>query len=108
MWWLQFEVTEYNRKNTPGYRTFITHNFRDTAMTRAWDANISVDKAAIALGCHLETMKKHYVVNDRMAISDDVLKRIQGQRTKSERGFEGDFCGPVSGRPANLDASCWF
>lgn len=48
-------------------------------MTRAWDANISVDKAAIALGCHPETMKKHYVVKDRMAISDDVLKQIQGQ-----------------------------
>ena len=79
MWWLQFEVTEYNRtlKNTPGFRKFTAHNFRDTAMTRAWDANISVDKAAIALGCHPETMKKHYVVKDRMAIADEVLSQIQ-------------------------------
>ena len=79
MWWLQFEVTEYNRtlKDKPGYRKFTAHNFRDTAMTRAWDANISVDKAAIALGCHPETMKKHYVVKDRMAIADEVLSQIQ-------------------------------
>ena len=46
-------------------------------MTRAWDANIPMDKAAIALGCHPETMKKHYVFKDRMAIADEVLSQIQ-------------------------------
>jgi len=44
---------------------------------RQADADIPMDKAAIALSCHPETMEKHYVVQDRMAIAGEVLARIQ-------------------------------
>jgi hypothetical protein len=61
--WLQDAVDAFNdaHADEPGYRRFTPHNFRDTAMTRAWDADVPIDKAAIAFGCHGETMKKHYV-----------------------------------------------
>ena len=54
---------------------------RDTAMTQAWDADIPVDKAAIAFGCNVETMKKHYIRKDRLAEADAVFARIQEQKT---------------------------
>jgi len=61
--WLQNQITDYNDQNEgkPGFAPFTAHNFRDTAMTQAWDADIPVDKAAIAFGCNVETMKKHYI-----------------------------------------------
>lgn len=76
--WLQQQIADYceENKDTPGFRPFTAHNFRDTAMTRAWDANISVDKASIAFGCNAEMMKKHYIRKDRMAITDDVFAQI--------------------------------
>lgn len=80
--WLQDQVTDYNaaNKDTPGFVSFTAHNFRDTAMTQAWDANIPVDKAAIAFGCNVETMKKHYIRKDRLAEADAVFARIQAAK----------------------------
>lgn len=46
-------------------------------MTRAWDADIPIDKASIAFGCNAETMKKHYIRKERMAITDAVFAQIQ-------------------------------
>ena len=40
---IQNEVTADNQENDgrPGFVPFTAHDFRDTAMTRAWDAGIS-------------------------------------------------------------------
>jgi hypothetical protein len=79
--WLQKEITDHNRENEgkTGFVPFTAHNFRDTAMTRAWDANIDLDRAAIAYGCNRETMKKHYIRKDSLAVADAVFERIHGK-----------------------------
>ena len=68
--------------NKPGFRAFTAHNFRDTAMTNAWDADVPIDKAAIAFGCNAGTMKKHYIRKDNVAIGDDVFAKIQARQQK--------------------------
>lgn len=45
-------------------------------MSRAKLAGIAYDEAAIACGCHPETMRKHYILLDETAISDAVMDRI--------------------------------
>ena len=40
-------------------------------------AGASYDEAAITFGCHPETMRRHFLVMDEVAISDAVLDRIQ-------------------------------
>lgn len=95
--WLQNEVSEFCKahEGQPGFRSFTAHNFRDTAMTKAWDQDIPIDKAAIALGCHPETMKKHYIRKDRVAIADQVLGQIQEARPHEagDQGKAGEGCG---------------
>jgi hypothetical protein len=76
--WLQDRLDEFRKEHTDIPR-FKLHNFRGTAMSRAKEAGASYDEAAIAFGCHPETMRRHYVKLDETAISDDVMDRIQGQ-----------------------------
>ncbi len=84
--WLQNEITAYNQENEgkPGFVPFTAHNFRDTAMTRAWDADIDLDRAAIAFGCNRETMKKHYIRKEALVIADAVYERIHGKADNGE------------------------
>lgn len=81
--WLQQQIADYceENKDVPGFRPFTAHNFRDTAMTRAWDADIPVDKAAIAFGCNAETMKRHYIRKEKIAITDAVFDQIRTDST---------------------------
>jgi integrase len=73
---LQKEVAEFCRTH-PKARPFTIHDFRGTAMSTAKMAGASYDEAAITFGCHPETMRRHYLVMDEVAISDAVLDRIQ-------------------------------
>lgn len=84
--WLQNEITDYNKENEgkPGFVPFTAHNFRDTAMTRAWDADIDLDRAAIAYGCNRETMKKHYIRKEALAVADAVFEKIHGRSANGE------------------------
>lgn len=77
---LQNEVAEYCQTH-PDVRPFTLHNFRGTAMSNAKMAGVSYDEAAITFGCHPETMRRHYLVLDEVAIADSVLERVQ--RAKS-------------------------
>lgn len=81
---LQGEIDAYNKENenTPGFVPFTAHNFRDTAMTKAWDAGIDLDRAAVAYGCNRETMKKHYIRKNALAIADQVFEKIFGESEK--------------------------
>jgi hypothetical protein len=45
-------------------------------MSRAKQSGVAYDDAAIAFGCHPETMRRHYVKLDETAISDAVMDRI--------------------------------
>ena len=84
--WLQKEITDYNQENEgkPGFVPFTAHNFRDTAMTRAWDADIDLDRAALAYGCNRETMKKHYIRKEALVTADAVFERIHGKGSNGE------------------------
>ena len=75
--WLQDRLVEFRKAHAEIPR-FKLHNFRGTAMSRAKEAGASYDEAAIAFGCHVETMRRHYVKLDETAISDAVMDRIQG------------------------------
>ena len=79
--WLQKEIGRYNEEHEgkPGFVPFTAHNFRDTAMTRAWDCDIDLDRAAIAFGCNRETMKKHYIRKEALVVADAVFEKIHGK-----------------------------
>lgn len=47
-------------------------------MSRARQAGVSYAEAAIAFGCHPETMRRHYEKRDEVAMSDSVMDQIQG------------------------------
>ncbi len=96
---LQNEITEYNKQNEgkPGFVPFTAHNFRDTAMTKAWDADIDLDRAAIAYGCNRETMKKHYIRKETLAVADAVFIRVQSHVNGSPHHKNGQ---PVGEQPA--------
>ena len=73
---LQNEVTDYCEAH-PDVRPFTIHDFRGTAMSRAKMAGVTYDEAAITFGCHPETMRRHYLVINEVAIADAVLERVQ-------------------------------
>lgn len=66
-------------------------------MTKAWDADIDLDRAANAYGCNRETMKKHYIRKEALAVADAVFIRVQGRTTEASQknGQEG------GGQPQN-------
>lgn len=91
---LQNEVAEYCQAH-PDARPFTLHDFRGTAMSTAKKAGVTYDEAAITFGCHPETMRRHYIVIDEVAISDGVLERVQRvkQGDKGKKNVEnGSQC----------------
>ena len=77
--WFQDRLAEY-RKANPMARRYKLHNLRGTAMSKAKQAGVAYDAAAIAFGCHPETMRAHYVRLDETAIADLVMESIQGEK----------------------------
>lgn len=77
--WFQDRLVEY-RKAHPKARRYKLHNLRGTAMSKAKEAGVAYDAAAIAFGCHPETMRAHYVRLDETAIADAVMDSIQGAK----------------------------
>ena len=96
---IQNEVSAYNHENDgrPGFVPFTALNFRDTAMTRAWDAGIDLDRAALAYGCNRETMKKHYIRKNALAVADAVFERVQNQPAKPAGAEPGGAAGNAGG-----------
>lgn len=72
--WMQKQLAVY-RKAT-GAEYFKLNNLRSTAMSRARTANINIDDAAIAFGCNPDTIRKHYLAIDEVAVSDSVMSKI--------------------------------
>ncbi|MFO0892994.1 MAG: hypothetical protein U0790_28140 [Isosphaeraceae bacterium] len=56
--WLQRQKRIYLKQN-PTAKAFKLHNLRGTAMTKAKEAGISYEDAAVAFGCNPDTMRKH-------------------------------------------------
>ena len=72
--WIQDEVKLYF--TLTGKDRFKLHSLRATAMTRAREAGIPVDDAAVAFGCNPATMKQYYLAPDEEAIADSVFDRL--------------------------------
>jgi len=57
-----------------------THMFRKRAFTLAWQAGVDPRRAAIAYGCNVDTLMRHYVYMDEQAVTDDVFAVINGRQ----------------------------
>jgi len=95
---LQNEVSEYCRSH-PDCRRFTLHDFRGTAMSKAKMAGATYDEAAITFGCHPETMRRHYLVIDEVAIADAVLERVQRVKEADSNGSKTGENGNGPGSP---------
>ena len=62
-------------KTHPEAKKFKLHNFRGTAMSKALEAGVSYEHAAVAFGCNPATMRQHYIALDEVAISDRVMDK---------------------------------
>jgi hypothetical protein len=96
--WLQREKRCYLKLH-PKAKRFKLHNLRGTAMTKAKEAGISYEDAAVAFGCNPETMRKHYVALDETMIADRVMEAIQGQRETTSGGPTGSAASLTAARP---------
>jgi hypothetical protein len=83
--WLEREKQQYLKEN-PNVKKFKLHNLRGTAMSQAKEAGIHFEDAAIAFGCNPNTMRKHYLAFDEVAVTDRVMDAIQGNGNGVEKG----------------------
>lgn len=60
----------------PDRPRLTSHLFRKRAFTTAWEAGVDPRKAAIAIGCNVDTMMDHYVRINRQQVADDVFGQI--------------------------------
>ena len=79
-------------------------------MSKALEAGVSYEEAAIAFGCNPQTMRWHYIALDEVAISDRVMDKIQGRN--GEKNGEKHDAIPSSGRcfilGAETETAGWF
>jgi len=94
--WLQKEKQKYFDSN-PEAKPFKLHNFRGTAMSKARMAGVSYDDAAVAFGCHPETMRRHYISLDEETITDRVMDAIQGRNGEADAEKSGEKSGEMNG-----------
>ena len=64
------------REANPDRPAIHSHQLRKRAFTAAWKSNIDPRKAAIAYGCNVDTVMKHYVVLDEQAVTDEVTAQL--------------------------------
>lgn len=67
------EAERAKRDNLPERPRLTSHMLRKLAFTTAWEAGIDPRKAAVAIGCNVDTMLKHYVRLDEQATTDEVF-----------------------------------
>lgn len=73
--WVETQFSDY-RKAHPDMPRFTTHMFRKRAFTMAWNRGIDPRRAAIAYGCNVDTLMKHYVGLDEQQVTDDVFSEM--------------------------------
>jgi integrase len=82
--WAETLFADY-RTAFPDRPVLTSHMFRKRAFTRAWDAGIDPRRAAIAIGCNVDTMMQHYVGLDEQRVTDDVFAELNAQPTAQHR-----------------------
>ena len=70
-------------------------------MSKARMAGVGFDDAAVAFGCHPETMRKHYVALDETEISDRVMDRMQGRSGAKSGEKSGEMNGADTTKNVN-------
>lgn len=80
--WVETLFADY-RTAHPDRPLLTSHMFRKRAFTKAWHAGIDPRRAAIAIGCNVDTMMQHYVGLDEQEVTDDVFARLNGQTPDS-------------------------
>lgn len=76
--WMQKQIQRYLKENRQA-KPFSAHDFRRQAMTAAYQAGVSLDRASTAFGCNPNTMRAFYLSLDETAIADEVLGKIQAK-----------------------------
>jgi integrase len=100
--WLERENRQYLKKN-PTAKKFKLHNLRGTAMSKAKEAGVHFEDAAIAFGCNADTMRKHYLALDEVAVTDRVMDAIQGNGNGNGHAGAPRSDGAKSGDPRFSD-----
>jgi hypothetical protein len=54
--------------------------FRKRAFTMAWQAGVDPRRAAVAYGCNVDTLMRHYVLLDEQQVTDDVFAQMSGAK----------------------------
>jgi hypothetical protein len=63
-----------------------------------WAAKIEPRRAAIAIGCNVDTMMKHYVGMDEQAVTDEVFAELtprlapKGKKTRNSQKNRLGYC----------------
>jgi integrase len=73
--WIETLFIDYGKEN-PDRPPIHSHQLRKRAFTAAWQNNIDPRKAAIAYGCNVDTVMKHYVLMDEQAVTDEVTNQL--------------------------------
>jgi len=75
--WVETLFADYRNahKDQP---TLTTHMFRKRAFTMAWQAGVDPRRAAVAYGCNVDTLMRHYVLLDEQQVTDDVFAQMSG------------------------------
>ncbi len=92
--WVMTVFADFNADH-PNGPYLKSHQLRKRAFTMSWQAKIDPRKAAIAIGCNVDTMMKHYVALDEQATTDEVFGQLtptlrrQPAHTSGEAGAAG-------------------
>ena len=73
--WVMTIFADYNSDH-PNAPRLKSHQLRKRAFTASWEKKIDPRKAAIAIGCNVDTMMKHYVALDEQATTDEVFEKL--------------------------------
>jgi integrase len=76
-YWATTLFLDYRAAN-PDRPAIHSHQLRKRAFTAAWKNNIDPRKAAIAYGCNVDTVMRHYVQLDEQAVTDEVTDQLAG------------------------------
>jgi integrase len=81
--WVETLFADY-RATFPQRPVLTSHMFRKRAFTMAWDKGIDARRAAIAIGCNVDTMMRHYVSMDEQEVTDDVFAQLHARPAPKE------------------------
>jgi integrase len=74
-YWVTTLFLDYRAAN-PDRPPIHSHQLRRRAFTAVWTNNIDPRKAAIAYGCNIDTVMRHYVQLDEQAVTDEVTGQL--------------------------------